>query len=77
MNLRKIESAAVAGSARPAMPSLRRDAADVLLVTFIEAALVGIHLLRGAARVRLRYLRFSDSRRRASAPTARATTGPG
>jgi hypothetical protein len=77
MNLRKTEPAAVADSAQPATLSLRRDATDVLLVMFIETALVGIYLLRGAARVRLWYLRFSDSRRRTSAPTARAATGPG
>jgi hypothetical protein len=67
MNLRNTQLAAVAVSAQAATRSLRRDALDVLLVVLIDSALVGIYLLRGAARVRLWYLRFSDSRRRASA----------
>jgi hypothetical protein len=68
MNFGKPRPAAVAVPAQSPTRSLRRDAADVLLVILIDAALVGIYLLRGAARVRLRYQRFSDSRRRASAP---------
>lgn len=66
MDLRKPEP--VTGSAQAATRSLRRDAADVLLVILIDAALAGIYLLRGAVRIRLRCLRFSDSRRRACAP---------
>ncbi len=54
--------------AQAATGSLRRDAVDVLLVILMEVALIGIYLLRGAVRLRSRFLRFSDSRRRASAP---------
>ena len=66
MNLRKPRLAAVAVSAQAAARSVRRDATDVLLVVLIDAALVVVHLLRRAARVRLRYLQFSDDRRRAA-----------
>jgi hypothetical protein len=68
VNLRETEPAGGAVPAQATTWSLRRDAADVLLVILIEVALVCIDLLRGIGRVRLWYLRFSDSRRRASAP---------
>ncbi len=67
MNPGRTELAGDTVAAQAATGSLRRDVVDVLLVILMEVALIGIYLLRGAVRLRSRYLRFSDSRRRASA----------